>query len=418
MLGFFDPRREVIRMRRDDSSPADARARLPPAAFAARGARTIWAMSDRDTRAEHSSLVDRMGQTRVLVCLGPGGVGKTTISAALGLGLAARGRRVVVVPIDPAQRLASALGLAQLSGEPHRVELERLQLEVGGELWAMTLDVKGTFDGLIARLAPQQGARRRILDNRVYRELSSAVAGSQELSALMKLYELERERRFDVIVLDTPPSRNAVDFLRTPTRLRRFLDSRALGLFLTPGGLTARLLGRGSTVILAVFSRVTGVEVIGELSEFFGSLEGTIDGFRERAEAVERLLRDRSATAFLIVSSPESHPAREAVFLAQELDRARMARAGLIVNRVERAGLDGHAPQELEELLTPELGPRLARLLTRNLIDFDVLAARDQRNISRLAASIGEDEPILVPRLDHDIQDLAGLALLVELLFD
>jgi anion-transporting ArsA/GET3 family ATPase len=369
-------------------------------------------MPDASANVVDPTLTQRTAGRRVLICAGAGGVGKTTISAALGLGLAAQGQRVVVLTIDPAKRLASALGLEQLSGEPRRVAPELLaegELEVSGELWVMTLDVKDTFDGLIARLAPQDSARRRILENRIYRELSSAVAGSQELMALMQLYDLELEGGFDAIVLDTPPSRNAIDFLETPERLERFLDSRTLSLFLAPGGLAARLLGRGSALILSVFSRATGVDLIGDLSEFFGSLGGTVDGFRERAKGVGSLLRDPSATTFLIITSPEHEPTREAAFLSEKLSEAGMSQGALIVNRVALVSLYGHAPKDLEELIAPELGERLAKRYASNLADFDVLARRDAQNIAQLSERIGEPHPVLIPHLNQDIRDLAGL---------
>jgi anion-transporting ArsA/GET3 family ATPase len=173
----------------------------------------------------------RLEGVDVCVCVGPGGVGKTTVSAAVGWGLAARGGKVVVVSIDPARRLAAALGLDELPGEPHRIapaELARHGVSPPGELWAMVLDPKRTFDGLVGRLAPDEDARERVLANRIYRELSSAVAGSQEFTAVAKLYELHREGGWDTIVLDTPPSRNALDFLDAPERLTRFLEGRAL----------------------------------------------------------------------------------------------------------------------------------------------------------------------------------------------
>ncbi len=374
-------------------------------------------MGDGDANLVDHTLSEGTAGRRILICAGPGGVGKTTVSAALGLGLAAQGRRVAVLTIDPARRLAGALGLEQLSGRPRRVAPALLAgsgLNVEGELWVMTLDVKDTFDGLITRLAPQDSARRRILENRIYREISSAIAGSQELSALMKLYDLELEGDFDAIVLDTPPSRNAIDFLETPARLERFLDSRTLSVFLAPGGLAARLLGRGSALILSVFSRATGADLIGDLSEFFRSLAGTVDGFRERAQGVGSLLRDPSATTFLIVTSPEHEPTREAAFLAEKLTESGMARGAVIVNRVALPGRQGRAPGALEELVAPELGARLAKRLASNLADFDVLARRDAQNIAWLSAAVGERAPILIPHLDRDIRDLAGLVRVTE----
>jgi anion-transporting ArsA/GET3 family ATPase len=368
------------------------------------------------TVLEQRGLRARLRGKRVLVCVGAGGVGKTTTSAALALGLAMRGQRVAVVTIDPAKRLAAALGLRELSGEPRRVEPARGDVEIEGELWAMMLDAKRTFDEIVTRLAADEHAREEILANPVYRELSTAVAGSHELSAVAKLYELYEEHDFDVIVLDTPPSRNALDFLNAPNRLLAFLDGRALQVFLAPGGLTARLFGRGTALVFAIFARVTGVDMLAELSHFFRSLGSVIDGFADRTRAVSALLRSPQA-AFLIVTSPEAEPAREAGYLAERLDAAGMPRAELIVNRVHSDGLDGHSSAEVGELLSGELGAALAARVASNLADFDVLARRDRATVQRLSGSLGAGRAIVVPQLDEDVQDLLGLAGIAEHLF-
>lgn len=364
-------------------------------------------------------LEKRLNGKQVCICVGAGGVGKTTVSAALALGLAARGRKVAVVSIDPAQRLASALGLHELSGEPRRIEPRTLadhDIQLTGELWAMMLDSKGTFDDLIARLSPDERTREEILSNRIYRELSSAVAGSQEFTAVAKLYELHRSGEWDAIVLDTPPSRDALDFLDAPDRLTRFLEGRALKVLLVPGGLARGLVGRGTGLMLSVFARVTGVNLVGELSGFFGSLSGLTDGFRERARGVEQLLRDE-ATCFLIVTSAEQEPAREAVFLHAQLEREQMRFAGLIVNRFHDQELDGHAPEQVAKLLSDDLGAVLAARVASNLADFDTLARRDRETVVRLSDSLSELDPLLVPHLDGDVQDLGGLMVVAERLF-
>jgi anion-transporting ArsA/GET3 family ATPase len=367
----------------------------------------------------HSTLAARLRDTRVVVCVGAGGVGKTTTSAALALGLATRGAKVAVVTIDPAKRLASALGLKQLAGEPVRIEpatFAQAGVEIDGELWAMMLDAKRTFDDIVTRLAPDEHAREEILANPVYRELSTAVAGSQEVSAIAKLYELYEEHDFDVIVLDTPPSRNALDFLSAPTRLLSFLEGRALQVFLAPGGLTARLFGRGTALVFAIFARVTGVDMLGELSRFFRSLTGILEGFRERTRSVSALLRDERTT-FAIVTSPEPEPAREAGFLAEQLAASGMRLGELIVNRVHTDGLDGYSTDELARLLAPELGDALAARVAGNLADFDVLARRDSATIERLGRTLRERRAIVVPQLDEDVQDLLVLAKIAEYLF-
>jgi anion-transporting ArsA/GET3 family ATPase len=358
------------------------------------------------------SVGDRLVGKRVCICAGSGGVGKTTTSAAIAMGLAAQGARVAVVTIDPAKRLADALGIEELGSEPRRVDPARFEghgLEIQGELWAMMLDPKRTFDELIERLAPDEKTRDEILSNRIYRELSSAVAGSQEFTAVAKLYDLDRSDQFDVIVLDTPPSRNALDFLDAPDRLTGFLEGRALRLFLTPSGLAARFVGRGTSVVFSVLRRVTGVDLMEDLSVFFGALSGVLDGFRERATGVKALLADPSTT-FLIVTSPERDPVEEAIFFRGKLREAGMPFGGLIVNRVHPLAPDDEDVDAAA--LAADLGgdEALARKVARTLGEFRVLARRDAAAIERLRREMGDDDPIVVPHLDGDVHDVDGLA--------
>jgi anion-transporting ArsA/GET3 family ATPase len=355
-------------------------------------------------------VIDRVVDKRVIVCAGAGGVGKTTTSAAVALGLAARGATVAVVTIDPARRLADALGLDALDNEPRRVENRRVAghgLEVRGELWAMTLDPKRTFDELVERLAPDERAARDVLANRIYRQISTAVAGSQEYTAMAKLYELDRDRRFDAIVLDTPPSRNALDFLDAPERLTSFLEGRALRAFLAPTGLAARVLGRGTSVVLGALRRVTGVELLEDLSTFFGALGGLLDGFRERAAGVQRLLADPQTT-FLVVASPEREPVEEAIFFAEKLREAALPFGGLVVNRVHEAV--GAAPD-------PSLPAGLGEKVAATVAELDLLAARDAAAIARLCAALDERSPALVPHLPGDVHDVDGLVAMHRHLF-
>jgi len=396
--------------------------RPPAAATSAKGARepaagTAAASAGTRRRAVARSspgeaVAARLRASRVCVCVGAGGVGKTTAAAALAVGMAMRGRKVAVVTIDPAPRLAGALGMRHLEGELVRIQpsaFEAQRVPMPGEVWAMRLDVKRTFDDIVMRLAPDERSREEILDNPIYGQLSSSVAGAQELSAVAMLYELWQEHDFDLIVLDTPPSRNAIDFLDAPTRLLGFLEGRALKVFLTPGGLAARLFGRPTAIVFGIFARVTGVDLLGDLSAFFRSLSGVIDGFGAQTREVAALLRD-PATVFMIVTSPESDPAREAAFLARTLDARGMRRGGLIVNRVHSYTLEGQPAERARELLAPAVGERLAARAAANLADFDVLAERDRRVIARLQRELRVTDPVLVPDLDHDVQDLAALA--------
>ncbi len=371
-------------------------------------------------RSRSTGLAARLARKRVLVCVGAGGVGKTTTSAALALGLAREGKKVAVVTIDPAKRLASALGLQRLSSEPSRIDPVALRgagVDGRGELWAMMLDTKRTFDEVVMRLASDDSAREEILANPIYRELSTAVAGSQELSAVAKLYELYEEHDFEVIVLDTPPSRNALDFLEAPGRLLGFFEGRALQVFLAPSGLTARLFGRGTALVFSIFARVTGVNMLSELSSFFRTMSSVIDGFGQRTRDVEALLR-APETSFLIVTSPEPDPVAEALFLAARLREAHMSADGLVVNRTHLDGLGGHAPDEVAALLGDELDPQLAERLAGNLADFDVLARRDRDSIEQLSSELDGTAMVVVPQLDEDVQDLLGLGRVAEYLLE
>src|SRR3954469_16300311 len=332
---------------------------------------------------------------RIVICAGSGGVGKTTTAAAVALGMAERGLRVAVVTIDPARRLPHALGGGELGNEPHRIDVD-----AEGELWAMMLDSKRTFDELIERLAPHARTRDEVLGNRIYQQLSSAVAGSQEFTAIAKLYELDQEGGFDLLVLDTPPSRNALDFLDAPGRLTRFFQGRALRLFLRPG----KLLGRGTGVVFSVLQRITGVDLLRDLSAFFRSLGGMIDGFTERAKRVGALLED-PATTFLIVTAPRHDPVEEAIFFHRKLREAGMPFGGLVVNRVHQAPDDA-----LGEAVATELGPALAERVTVATRELAALAARDAANVQRLRDALGDPPTIVVPELQDDVHDVEGLA--------
>ena len=361
----------------------------------------------------------RLAGKHVVICAGSGGVGKTTTSAALGMGLAAEGKRVAVVTIDPARRLANALGLDELGNEPCLVDPARLAghgIDVRGELWAMMLDPKRTFDELIARLAPDAAARDEVLANRIYQQLSQAVAGSQEFTAVAKLYELDRDYDFDLIVLDTPPSRNALDFLDAPDRLTQFFEGRTLQVFLRPTGLAARVMGRGTGMVFGVLKRVTGIDLLEDLAVFFRSLSGMIDGFKERAQAVNRLLADRG-TVFLLVTSPERKPIDEAIFFWRKLKAARMPFGGVVVNRVHHDLLGDAEVNDVSDELAAELGDKLASRVAENFRDYHVLARRDARNIERLGRQLRDDRLLLVPYLDEDVHDIEGLSRLNRYLF-
>ncbi len=356
---------------------------------------------------------------RVCVCGGSGGVGKTTASAAIALGMAAQGAKVAVVTIDPAKRLANALGLEELENEPRRVEPERLQgggVAVSGELWAMMLDPKRTFDELIDRVAPDAERAQEIKANRVYRELSSAVSGSQEFTAIAKLFELDHEADFDLLVLDTPPSRNALDFLDAPGRLTSFLEGRALRAFVRPTGFGMRVLGRGAQPLLHALRRVTGVDLIADLSTFFGLLGDMTEDFSRRAADVEKLLK-APTTAFVLVTSAQRVPIDEAIWFRRTLEQSGLPFAGVVVNRVHHDMLGDSEPDDLSEALSQTIEPELARAVAQNFHDYHVLARRDRHNIARLRSELDGRPLLLVPQLDDDVHDLEGLARVRRYLF-
>src|SRR3954467_3533846 len=297
----------------------------------------------------------------ICICAGAGGVGKTSTSAAIALGAAERGGRAAVVTTAPEKRLANALGLERLGNEPRRVP----GLAGDGELWAMMLDAKRTFDDLVETYASDERTRDAVLSNRIYQELSSAVSGSQEYMAMEKLYELHMQGGFDLLVLDTPPTRNALDFLDAPERLQRFIDSRSLRFFLSPG---VKLLGRGSGLLFAVLQRVTGIDLLRDLSEFFQSFGAMSEGFRVRAERVSELLGSDAAT-FVLVASPRRDAIDDAIFFHDQLDERGMPFGGVVVNRFHDARGSGKQVD-----LAKALGPELAAKVEASYSDYEVLA--------------------------------------------
>jgi anion-transporting ArsA/GET3 family ATPase len=356
------------------------------------------------------SVADLLEGKRVCVCGGSGGVGKTTTSAAIALGMAARGAKVAVVTIDPARRLANALGLEELENEPCQVPTERLTqqgLEMRGELWAMMLDPKRTFDELIERVAPDPERAQEIKQNRVYQELSTAVSGSQEFTAIAKLYDLNHQHEFDLLVLDTPPSRNALEFLNAPGRLSSFLEGRALKTFIRPTGLGMRVLGRGASPVLAGLRRVTGMDLLADLATFFQLLGDMTGDFSVRATEVERMLT-APTTAFLLVTSAQDEPIDEAIWFHRTLVEGGFPFAGVVVNRFHHDLLGDREPEDLLSALGRTLLPTLADRVAENFTDYHVLACRDERNLRRLAEDL-PGQPLVVPHLDSDIHDIEGL---------
>jgi len=358
-------------------------------------------------------------ETTIVVTCGAGGVGKTTTAAAIALRAADEGRTVAVLTIDPAKRLADSLGLPELGNTERRVDpalFEAAGIDTnGGELWAMMLDAKQTFDDLVDAHAPDAQTRDSVLANPIYRELSNAVAGSQEYMAMEKLHELHQEGRYDLLVLDTPPTRNALDFLDAPARLSRFIDSRSLQFFRAGSRAGLGLLGRGTAALFSAMKHATGVDLLEDLSRFFNAFGDMSEGFRERARRVDALLGD-SRTTFLLVTSPRAASISEAAFFLHKLRDSDLPFGGAVVNRMREPIAARHTPA-LESELAGLLDEKVARKVLQNLDDHLRLADRDARNMALLRKELGRRPLIEVPELPGDVHDIAGLAAMNAYLF-
>ena len=371
----------------------------------------------RRARSSAEALVAGLRVLRILVVCGSGGVGKTTTAAALGLRAALSGRRVLVCTIDPSRRLATSLGLEKLSGKPRPLDLRRFGPAQGGSLQAMVLDTKGTFDDLVRKYAPDEVSRRRILSNRMYKQVSAALGGSHEYMAMEKLLELSGDDRFDLVVLDTPPTRHALDFLEAPDRLMSFLDTSILRFFLKPyfaaGRLTLSVATRTGAVALKLADRVLGLQFLQDLSELFLAFGGMYDGFKERAARVHALLRD-TCSGFLLVAGPSPAALDEVLFFHRRLDEEKMPFLGFVVNRVHpdpAAVPAGSAP-------FPRVGvdEGMRERLLECYREQQTLFRAERNTIRRLEVDTGE-RPLLVPELDRDVHDLRGLLEVADTLF-
>jgi anion-transporting ArsA/GET3 family ATPase len=368
---------------------------------------------------EMPNVADILSQRKIAICAGSGGVGKTTTSAALAMGLAVRGQKVAVLTIDPAKRLADSLGLEELDNDPRRVDpklLERAGCEAKGELWAMMLDAKATFDELVRKHAQDAETRDRILQNRIYRQISNALAGSQEYMAMEKLFEIHQEGRFDFLVLDTPPSRNALDFLDAPKRLTQFIEGRGMQMFMKPTGMAAKVVGKGSSMAFGMLKKVVGIDLLADLGEFFQAFSGMVDGFRERAERVNELLADPS-TSFMIVCGPQGEPIEEAVYFHRKLVEAKLPVGGVIVNKVHYESEADLSQDDISGELSGMLEDELAERVAANFRDYQALAQRDAANIDHLARELNAKSVIRIPHLDEDVHDLEGLLKINRYLF-
>ncbi len=355
--------------------------------------------------------------TRVVVCCGSGGVGKTTMSAALAIRAAERGRRTVVLTIDPAKRLAQALGLEALSNEPSRVRGTRGRADAasagapaGGELQAMMLDMRRTFDEMVqAHSAPDRA--EAIIANSFYQTISSSFSGTQEYMAMEKLGQLAATGEWDLIVVDTPPSRSALDFLDAPQRMSTFLDGRMIRLLSSPARVGGRglrkLVGAGFALFAKAVSTIIGGQLLTDASAFVQAFDTMFGGFRERAEATYSLLRS-PGTAFLVVAAPEPDALREAAYFVDRLSAERMPLAGLVLNRTHPV----LAPLSVGKARSAAEGVRgapLAAAVLRLHADRVDLADREERLLLRFTGAHPTVPVTRVPVVAHDVTDLDGL---------
>jgi len=374
-------------------------------------------------------LAARLAEREVVVCAGSGGVGKTTISAALGLAMVAdQDRRVLVLTVDPARRLATALGLESVGTEPAAVPRAQLRKVLGaapkGELVTAMLDQKSTWDRMVRHLAPDRAAADRIMRNPFYQGISDAFVGSHEYMAMEALYELHTAREYDVLIIDTPPSRNALDFLEAPNRLGDFVGARLLSWLAGPTRMGFRAMGFAAGPFMRMADRLLGTDVLADLSTFVRDLQQLYGGVQQRAREVYRLLR-APATGFVVVTTLEPAPFAEAEFFCSKLHEFSMPLRALVVNRVlpdslraadaiaaAQAMADGAAAaavlsEELGEKVAPDTPRRIAEAFTL----LSRLAERDNRQVARLAR-LGRVPVARLPLVDHDISDLEGLSLM------
>jgi len=343
---------------------------------------------------------------RVVVCCGAGGVGKTTTAASMALRAAEYGRTVVVLTIDPAKRLAQALGINDLGNTPQRVPLAP---EVPGELHAMMLDMRRTFDEMVIQYSGPERAEA-ILDNQFYQTVATSLAGTQEYMAMEKLGQLLAQDKWDLVVVDTPPSRNALDFLDAPKRLGSFMDSRLWRLLLAPGRGFGRLVTGAVGLAMKGLSTVLGSQMLSDAANFVQSLDATFGGFREKAERTYDLLK-RRGTQFVVVSAAEPDALREASFFVDRLSEEHMPLAGLILNRTHPMLCDLHADKAVEaaEQLENKDPDSLAAAVLRIHADRAVTAKREIRLLSRFTAANPHVPIVGVPSLPFDVSDLEAL---------
>ena len=380
-------------------------------------------MTSSDTPTGQPSLIPVAEKHRVVVCVGSGGVGKTTTSAAIALYGALAGKNVLCLTIDPAKRLANSLGLREMTSEEQLIDPQlfaQAGLKLTGSLRAMMLDTKRTFDELVERYASSRERAQRILDNRLYQYVSTSLAGTQEYMAMEKLHAVRKNPAYDLIVLDTPPTTNALDFLDAPEKLVQTIDSPAMRWFMqafsSAGKLGLGLVGRGAQMVLKGLSRFTGGEFLDSVANFISDINDLYGGFTERARAVSNDLRS-PVVAFVLVTSPDPLAVREAVFFADKLSAHGMRQAATVINRVAPLLDEPHGSErEVADALTAKVPAELdagALLdkLWQALDDERMRAVTDRGEVERLRAlTQNRGLYVEVPAFEQDVHDLAGLS--------
>jgi anion-transporting ArsA/GET3 family ATPase len=356
---------------------------------------------------------------RIIVCCGSGGVGKTTTSAALAVAAAEAGRQVVVLTIDPARRLAQSLGLVELDNEPRVVEMPGAE----GELSAMMLDMKRTFDDVVSAHSTPERAEM-IFANPFYQALSSSFAGTQEYMAMEKLGQLRASEHWDLVIVDTPPSRSALDFLDAPNRMSRFLDGTMIRLLTAParagGRAGVRLVGAGFMIFSRIISKILGGQLLSDISAFVSALDTMFGGFRERATATYELLR-QPGTSFVVVAAPEPDALREASYFVDRLSTEGMPLAGLVINRTHPPATTALSATRAEAAAeaVAEVGGKGAKLAVGALrvhAERMTAANREQRLADRFTSAHPEVPVRTVPAAAGDVHDLEGLRVMGEAL--
>ncbi len=366
-----------------------------------------------------------VADARVVICVGSGGVGKTTTSASIALWGALQGRRAVVLTIDPARRLANSLGLKTLGDEPHAVDLAAVGVDARGSLAAMMLDQKGAWDRLIARHAPSEDVRQRILKNRFYLNLSQSFAGSYEYMAIEQLCVLAESGQWDLIVLDTPPTKHALDFFEAPERVRDFLDRRMVRWLLMPslsqGWRAAKALNRTAGFLFRKLEEATGVGALAEVSDFFSAMSGMFDAFSARTDTIHDILRAKS-TAFVLVTGPEEPVLNEAEVFSSRIRAMQMPIKGVVFNRVHeefaadaslfQAGTVARSDRPTIEraLRDVGVGADAAAWMSTNFVDYQLLARGEALRMDQFRSQLARRTPIVtVPNFDSDLHDVDGL---------